>query len=252
MKVVISNVQRFCLKDGPGIRTTVFFKGCNLRCPWCCNPENIKFDIENYEYKEEKGVYGYEISLDDLEKEILKDKEYYENDGGVTFSGGECLLQFNKIEPLLINLKEKGINICVETALTVPTETVDIAMKYVDEFIVDIKILDEKSEHKVNGNVTLYKENVKKLFDNNSKVIFRIPLVPEYTMTKENMKEIIKFLEQYKAEKVEIFKIHRLGEKKYKTLGKEMQEFLEVSNNEIEEMIGKIEDLGIKAEYCNI
>ena len=74
MKVIISNIQRFSLHDGPGIRTTIFFKGCNLKCPWCSNPENIDFEIQEYEYQKEKGIYGYEIELEQLEKEILKDK----------------------------------------------------------------------------------------------------------------------------------------------------------------------------------
>ena len=154
MKVIISDIQRFCLHDGPGIRTTVFLKGCSLRCPWCCNPETINFEIEetNENYK-----YGYEIDLEDLEKEILKDIKYYENGGGVTFSGGECLLQFDKLEPLLKSLKNQGVNICIETSLTVPEKYVDIAIKYVDEFIIDIKILDELCEEKINGNIKLYK-----------------------------------------------------------------------------------------------
>ncbi len=77
MKVIVSDIQRFSLHDGPGIRTTVFFKGCNLRCPWCSNPENLEFNIIPYEYENEKGTYGYEITLEELEKEILKDKRVF-------------------------------------------------------------------------------------------------------------------------------------------------------------------------------
>ena len=105
MKVIVSNIQRFCLHDGPGIRTTVFFKGCSLNCPWCANPENIDFNIEEYSENGEKKHFGYEISLEELEKEIIKDEDYYMTGGGVTFSGGECLFQFKKIEPLLQKLK---------------------------------------------------------------------------------------------------------------------------------------------------
>ena len=61
MKVIISNIQRFSLHDGPGIRTTVFFKGCSLKCPWCSNPENINFNIEEYYENDEKKYFGYEI-----------------------------------------------------------------------------------------------------------------------------------------------------------------------------------------------
>ena len=153
MKIIVSNIQRFCLQDGPGIRTTVFFKGCNLNCPWCSNPENINPNMESYRENNEINTYGYEISLEDLEKEILKDQLYYKSGGGVTFSGGECLLQFEKIEELLKRLKENRINMCIETALSVPQKYVDIAVKYVDEFIIDIKILDEANIDKHNGNI---------------------------------------------------------------------------------------------------
>lgn len=76
MKVIVNDIQRFSLHDGPGIRTTIFFKGCNLKCPWCSNPENIDFKIVEYNYQNQKGTYGYEIELEDLEKEILKDKRF--------------------------------------------------------------------------------------------------------------------------------------------------------------------------------
>ena len=141
--MLITNIQRFSLHDGPWIRTTVFLKGCNLRCPWCANPENLSFQKEEYVKDGIKGIYGYEISGEELEKEILKDKIYYEDGGGVTFSGGEALLAFKELEPLLKKLKEDKINICVETALMVKNELLEIALNYVDLFIIDIKILDD-------------------------------------------------------------------------------------------------------------
>lgn len=248
MKVIVSNIQRFCLHDGPGIRTTVFFKGCNLKCPWCSNPENIEFNIQQYEENGKTKYYGYEISLEDLEKEILKDKAFYEDGGGITFSGGDGLIQFKNIEPLLINLKQKNINICVETSLVVSSELVDVAIKYVDSFLVDLKIIDEKTASKINSNVKLYKSNVEKLFSNNCKVIFRIPLVDEYTVTEDNLNEIYKFLKIYKPQMVQIFKIHRLGEKKYQYLGKEMPKFNEITDEKVIEIKNNINLLGIKVE----
>lgn len=249
MKVIVSNIQRFSLHDGPGIRTTVFMKGCNLRCPWCSNPENIEFGIETYRYKDEKGTYGYEIELEELEKEILKDEVFYCKNGGVTFSGGDAILQFKKLEPLLKKLKDKNINICLETALTVPEELVDIAIKYIDLFIIDVKILDEKKVYKINGNVDIYKKNIKRIFENKCNVIYRIPLVPDYTLTDTNLEKILQFIKTYKPVKVEIFKIHRLGEKKYRTLGKTMPEFKEVTDNEVEVIKKEIERLDVEIEY---
>ena len=236
MKAIVSNIQRFCLHDGPGIRTTVFFKGCNLRCPWCSNPENIDFNIQEYEEDGELLHYGYEISLEELEKEILKDKLYYEENGGVTFSGGDGLIPFEKIEPLLV----------------VSEELVDIAIKYVDTFLVDLKILNQNDANKINTDVSLYKQNVKKLFDNHCNVIFRIPLVPEYTYTDSNIEEILKFLQEYKPKLVQVFKLHRLGEKKYKTLNKKMPEFKNITDEEINSFMNKIKELKINVEYCKI
>lgn len=252
MKIIVSNIQRFSLHDGPGIRTTVFFKGCNLKCPWCSNPENMNFEIEKYIDGNEEKYYGYEIELEDLEKEIIKDKAFYETGGGVTFSGGEPLLQFDKIESLLKNLKEKNINICIETALSVKEELVEIAIKYVDEFIIDIKILDKDNVNKINGNVKLYESNIKKVFESGKRVIFRIPLAKKYIATEKNIKLILDFLKQYKPDKVEIFKIHNLGEKKYKTLNRKMTNIENISEEDIEKIKNKIEDLGIKTEICKI
>ncbi len=251
-KVIVSSIQRFSLHDGPGIRTTIFFKGCNLKCPWCSNPENINFNIQEYFDGNERKYYGYEISLSDLEKEILKDKIYYENGGGVTFSGGDGLLPFKKIEPLLQKLQKEKINICVETSLVVSDELVNIAIKYVDTFIVDLKIIDEKNAYKINTNVSLYKKNIEKLFSNNCNVIFRIPLVPDYTYTVDNVSKILNFLKKYKPQLVQIFKLHRLGEKKYESLNMKMPEFKEITLEEINKLKEKIEILGIKVEYCQI
>lgn len=252
MKVIVTNIQRFCLHDGSGIRTTVFFKGCNLRCPWCSNPENIDFNIQQYSLDGENGIYGKEYELEELEKEVLKDINYYSNDGGVTFSGGEALWKMKDIEPLLISLQNKNINMCIETALTVPKEYLSIALKYINEFIVDIKIIDKNNVSKINGNVDLFLENIEELFKSKKNVLFRIPIVPKYTYTKENIEEILKLLNKYKPNCVEIFKIHNLGEKKYKTLNMSLEKFDEVLDSEIEEIHNKIANLGINCKIIKI
>ena len=253
MKVIVSNIQRMCFHDGPGIRTTVFFKGCNLKCPWCSNPENVKFEIEKYIDNNTEKEFGYEIELKELEKEILKDKVYFDKEGGVTFSGGEPLLQFEKIEPLLKNLKEKDINICVETALMVPEKYLEIALKYVDEFYVDIKILDEEICKKIlNGNIKLYYKNLDKLFLLNKNVTLRLPMSEEYTITEKNTEKILELLEKYKPQKVEIFELHTLGEKKYKALNKEMQVFKKLGKDKIDNLYTLIKSIGINVEVIKI
>ena len=250
MKVRVTNIQRFSLQDGPGIRTTVFFKGCSIRCPWCSNPENLKPEIEEYD----GGIFGLDIELEELEKEILKDKKYYKTGGGVTFSGGEPLLQFKRIEKLLENLKKQNINICVETSLYVPEKLVGIALKYVDEFIVDLKILDKKQAKEIlKGNVEQYYLNIEKLFKNNVNIKLRIPVTKEYTLKHENKKLLLQLIEKYKPKDIEIFKIHRLGEKKYKVLNKQMPQFEDVSDEELQEFLQEIVKLGVEsAKICKI
>lgn len=254
MKVRVTNIQRFSLHDGPGIRTTVFLKGCNLTCPWCANPENIDFCITKYKNDHEEGSFGYDISLEDLLVEILKDQKYYElNHGGVTFSGGEPLLQFKKLEPLLKKLKDLHIHMSIETALQVPTELVEIAMQYIDYFIVDMKILDMEENKKIlNGNVRLYEKNIQLLMSSKEIDLIRIPLNNEYTLKENNIRKVLNFLEKYKPRKVEIFKVHNLAESKYKLIHKEVPNFTEVDDKIVNKVYNEIMKLGIPVEIIKI
>ena len=209
MKARITDIQHFSLHDGPGIRTTVFLKGCSIKCPWCANPECISQKIQ--------GEFGYDISLDVLEKEILKDETYYKTGGGVTFSGGEPLLQIKYLEPLLKSLKLKNINICFETALFVPKEYLNIAKSYADEFLVDIKMLDhENTKNILKGDINQYLNNLKSL--DLEKTTFRIP-VTEYSLNDQEL--ILELINNFKPKKIEIFKLHNLAKRKYELLNKE-------------------------------
>ena len=209
MKVRVTDIQHFSLHDGPGIRTTVFLKGCSISCPWCANPECISSKIQ--------GDFGYDISLEKLEDEILKDEPYYETGGGVTFSGGEPLLQIKNLESLLKSLKLKNINICFETSLFVKKDYLNIANFYADEFIVDIKLLNkENAKNILNGNIDQYLDNLNSLDLN--KTTFRIP-VTEYSLNDEDL--ILELIKKYVPKKIEIFKLHNLAKKKYEILNKE-------------------------------
>ena len=141
--MLITNIQRFSLHDGPGIRTTIFLKGCSLRCPWCANPENIKPYPEKYYKDGIEGIYGKNYTYDEVYNEIIKDRAFYDENGGVTFSGGEALLYVNEILPLLEKLKKERITIAVETCLFIPTENLRRVIPYIDYFYVDMKILDK-------------------------------------------------------------------------------------------------------------
>lgn len=290
--MIVTNIQRFCVNDGPGIRTTVFFKGCSIHCPWCANPENILPSRQYYFkrdkckrnngncvfnsdcivcnsgqelYKEKKqldkykcvlgaiGIYGDEYEVGQLKKELLKDRIYWRNNGGVTFSGGEPLLQGKNFNELLKSLKEEEINIVLETALFVNKEKLYSILPYVDLFYVDIKILDKnKCEDILGGDIDQYYNNLELLKDSNKKVVFRIPCNKEYTFTAENLGLIKKLLLKYKDNEVEIFQIHELAEDKYLTLGKEVFRTEKIETLEMENFIKWCEDNGISAKIISI
>ena len=239
MTLRITNIQHFSLHDGPGIRTTVFLKGCNLKCPWCANPECISSEIQ--------GDFGYDISLDKLENEIIKDKPFYETGGGVTFSGGEPLLQINNLEPLLNSLKNKNINICFETALFVPEKYLKIAKKYSDEFIVDIKMIDSiNCKEVIGGKISQFLNNLELL--DLEKTTFRIP------MTKFSLKDtelILDLLKNYKPKHLEIFELHNLAKSKYDILNKE-QYYEKIDDNQINEFHEKLKKIIPNAEIIEI
>ena len=143
MKGKVAKIETMGLVDGPGIRTVVFLQGCPLRCIYCHNPEMQEFNGKTESYTPKQIV------------NILKRyKTYYKNNGGVTFSGGEPILQIEDLEPFFISLNKKNINVCFETALFVPENLLKIAIKYANEFIVDIKILDSKKcKNILGGNI---------------------------------------------------------------------------------------------------
>ncbi len=233
-RVLVTNIQRMCFHDGPGIRTTVFLKGCNLHCPWCANPENISPSVQEYELDGRKGVYGKIYSCVELLEEVLKDRAYYGDDGGVTFSGGEPLLQISKLSPLLERLKELGISTAIETALHVPLAAWEGAADLIDHYMVDLKILDDSlCGSVIGGDVCCYEDNFEYLEKLGKSITIRIPLNHEYTMKEENMHLIEEFLKIHYRFPVEIFAMHDLGAKKYESLKIEPPALKEVTANEI-------------------
>ena len=247
------------LMDGPGIRTTVFLKGCSLNCPWCSNPENISLGVEYWidqekclkeicRYKEECGLYlnnkntldadyskcyadaitkcGHYYSVDELYKELMKDYEFWGSTGGVTFSGGEALLQMEKLIPLCKALKERDVHLTMETALFVPLERVKEACQFMDLFYIDVKLLDPiLCKEVLNGDIKLYDTNVKYVIEKEKNIIFRFPCTDQYFFTPQNMQYIKAFVVDKHHIPMEFFDIHNLGEKKYELIRKRFQHF---------------------------
>lgn len=248
----VSNIQRVCFHDGPGIRTTIFFSGCPLRCPWCANPETSLFNKKYFLNKDVLEEVYKIYTIDELEYIILKDKFLYKAEGGVTFSGGEPLAQSKNLSVLMKRLKEKNINITIETSMYASEQSVKDVIDYIDLFIIDIKILNqEKALEILNGKVQEFLDNIEMIFKKNKKVIFRIPLINPYITNEENKNAIYDFLNKYKPLKVEIFKGHNLGKEKYKKLGLEYKEVKTIDYEEILKIREKIESMGIETEIIS-
>lgn len=243
-KVLVSNIQRFSLHDGPGIRTTVFLKGCAVHCPWCCNPENISNQIQVYRENGVAKEWGKWYTAQELIDEILKDKGYYIGEvsqenyniqdeslidglpGGVTFSGGEALLQASNLYAIFLDLRERGIHIAMETSLFAPTENLQEVINLIDLFYVDMKIVDvSRCKSVVGGNIDLYKKNLNMLANSMRPIVIRIPVIEGYTDEKMNIENICEMLSwlyshQNNILRVELLHGHHLGDSKYEKLGK--------------------------------
>lgn len=221
MKGTILNIQKFCTKDGPGIRTTVFLKGCPLRCLWCHNPESQSPERENMEDPFE--IAGYEISVEEVIKEVLKDKAFYENSGGgVTLSGGEPFYQSAFCLELLEQAKENGLHVCVETCGFAGTSILEQTAEFVDLYLFDYKETNAWKHKKFTGEDNRkILENLKYLDKIGKKMILRCPIIPGYNDRKEHLRgiaDIAGFLKN--LVEVEIEPYHTLGAEKYRRLGR--------------------------------
>ncbi|MEW6679510.1 MAG: glycyl-radical enzyme activating protein [bacterium] len=213
-KAFIFNIQRFCLHDGPGIRTTIFLKGCLLRCLWCCNPESFNPDIE----ATTSGIMAGKRSVKEVYKAIASDVVFFRNsDGGVTFSGGEPLLQIDFLEKIMEKCHQENINIAVETCGYAPWENFEKILKYVDYILYDIKQIDSRKHKAMTGVPNeIILENVKKISKQNTNLIIRIPLIPGYTDDEKNINGIGEFIKPLSVKEVNLLPYHRLGKDKYK------------------------------------
>ena len=245
----IFNIQRFSIQDGPGIRTTVFLKGCNLRCVWCHNPESqsaaqemlfdeskctgcgrcrkITADDADFAcFSDAKRICGREYTADEVYDEVAKDMSFYENSGGgVTFSGGECMLQAEFLEEILKKCRENGIHTAVDTAGDVLWEKFERVLPYTDLFLYDVKMYDSEKHRKFTGVPNeLILGNLAKLFEAHAHVWVRIPVIPSVNDDGE-MKRIRDFLSRFSPGKIELLPYHAMGEHKYRELGRKCEKF---------------------------
>ena len=250
-KILVGNIQRFSLHDGPGIRTTVFLMGCSIHCPWCANPENL--GMQQCNYPSANDVYGKYYSVTELVDEILKDEIFFVDGGGVTFSGGEALLQAPLLLEIFQELKKRHIHIAVETALFVPLKYIQQVADYVDLWMVDVKLLEPQLCRKMlGGDIDLYIDNFSWLSSNCKDYVLRFPIVCGITIAQSNINLLLKFLQEYSIKQIEIFTIHDFARKKYKALGMKFTEYQSVSDDEVVKLQNKIEKQSTKCKILKV
>ena len=261
-KPKILEFKRFAVHDGDGIRTTVFFKGCPLKCVWCHNPEGIspKAELGYFSHKcvgcgecakvcdchtvtegihtfdrekcvqcgkcvqvcpaEALKLYGEDIEIEKIVDILSEDIEFYKNSGGgVTLSGGECLLFPEFCAEILRRCKERGINTAVDTCGYVKREAIDAVMPHTDVFLYDIKAYDEDCHIRCTGHSNkIILENIKYIDSQDKNIEVRIPYVPEYN--EDQIEKIAAFLSELKnVVKVKILPYHDYARSKYLALG---------------------------------
>ncbi len=291
VKGIIFDIKKYAIHDGPGIRTTVFLKGCPLKCWWCHNPESQKLEPEIMLYPDKCvnscdlcikachtgalkktnqimidkdkcdlcgdcieicpsdaiKVSGREISVDDVMKEIDKDMLFYdESSGGITFSGGEPLLQIEFLESLLKESKKRYLTTVVDTSGYSDFERFEKINSLIDLYFYDLKLMDNELHKKYTGvsNKVILK-NLEKLDKIHRNIEIRIPLVEGITDTQENIDAIIEFLKKLEnIVRVTLLNYHRAGVSKYERLGmpyllEEIKPLPEEKINEIKNMFEK-------------
>lgn len=264
VKGLITNIQRFSLDDGPGIRTTVFFQGCSLHCAWCHNPETIpKLPVLRYHaalcigckacaavcpnsaHRFSQGIHtinrilctncgsctnvcpadalhlsGRLYTAEELTEELVRDKAFYRNsNGGVTFSGGEPMLQTDFLARVLAGCRRRQLHTAVDTAGNVDWEHFERILLDTDLFLYDIKLISPSLHRECTlvSNARI-QDNLLRLIARSAAVLVRIPLIPAFHDDQE-LEKLAAFLAPLKLQRIELLPYHRYGIGKYEELG---------------------------------
>ncbi len=202
---LIFDIRRFSVHDGPGIRTTVFFKGCPLSCWWCHNPESqeikseqtiktIKLSGKTFQLTETTGKF---MSVDEVMQEVISDRVFYEeSQGGVTFSGGEPMMQEGFLMELLKASKSSGFHTALDTSGYSSLQAMQHLSPWVDLFLFDLKLIDDTLHQRYTGvsNIPIL-ANLRYLVQNRYRIILRLPVIPGITNTTKNISELKMFMQ---------------------------------------------------------
>lgn len=259
MLATIFDIKHFAVHDGPGIRQTIFFKGCPLKCWWCHNPESQDINPEKFiqvnkldgeEFKKEVTV-GYQITTEELFNIILGDQIFFEeSNGGVTFSGGEPLIQADFLFEIIKKCKQIGIHTCIDTTGFASEKTIEKIAEVANCFLFDIKIIDNELHQKYTGvPVDGILENLQWLDQNSKNVILRFPVIPGITDTQKNISEIKTFIKSLKnINQIDLLPYHNISNGKYNRFKKDnkMKDTKPLSDEDILKLKLEFESIGFK------
>ena len=220
MKGRIFEIREFTLHDGPGVRTTVFFKGCNLRCAWCHNPEGQSFEAETMTRANgEKIVCGEDWTADALADELLRNADIMaQSGGGVTFSGGEPLAQAEFLMELIPRLKRMGVHLAIETSGYASSQAYRSVVTQVDFVYQDVKLLDSDAFRRwTGGELDVVLANVAWLRGNGVPFAFRVPCIPGVNDSAADREAFVDFAG---GAKVEFLAYNKAAGAKYPMLGR--------------------------------
>lgn len=237
MKAFVTDIQRFSLHDGPGIRTTVFLQGCNMHCPWCHNPETIPQQPVELYYREKclgcgkcadgctsgaRVMSSREMSVEDVMGEIRQDKAYYaESGGGATVSGGEPSLHPEFVIALAEACHAEGVKIAIETNMTRPWQTIEPMLRKMDFIMCDLKLnltIPHKEQTGVD-NQTIF-NSIGRTSRLGIPMIVRTPLIPGVTDSLENLHAIAEYISKMdNIVRYEVLNFNPLGGTKREALG---------------------------------
>ncbi len=249
----IFNIQKFSVHDGPGIRTIVFLKGCALRCRWCCNPESQEFRIQTMVQNGKTKTVGQDVTVNEVMAKIIKDMPYYKRSGGgVTLSGGESLLQPEFAAAILQSCKLYGINTAMESTGFASFEVIEKLLPYLDLYLMDIKHMDSAKHEafttKPNKRIL---ENARKIAEKAKKLIIRVPVIPTFNDTAEEIGAIAQFAASLpNVDEIHLLPYHPFGSDKYAALGREytLSEIVTPSDAHMETLKAVCERAGLKAQ----
>ena len=262
LKGLVFDIRSFSVHDGPGIRQTVFLKGCRLRCVWCHNPESQESEPETIKIHRRIGnrtyttmeTLGRFVSVEEVMKRIESDLLFFEESGGgVTFSGGEPLLQAEFTAAVFEACKKIGVHTALDTCGYAEAGQLSLVLPFTDLFLYDLK-LAEDAEHKRFtgcGNKLIF-ENLETISRNAKSITIRIPLIPGITDTTHNLAGLRAIIGRTKGiQRIDLLPYHSTAKHKYERMGKAAQHQTDSLYTE-EELISLAEAFRNLAEIVSI